>query len=57
MGAVDAPREQAHRKLREPQRFAELKRRYSEWEERMLQYPERQWPGIRAVKSKFRNLD
>lgn len=54
---VEDPREQANRKLREPQRFAELKRCYAEWEDQMLPYPERQWPGIRAVKSKFRNLD
>lgn len=54
---IDDPREQANRKLREPAMFAELQRRYLEWEEQMLPYPERQWPGIRAVKAKFRNLE
>ena len=26
------------------------------WAAQMLPYPQRQWPGIRAVKDRFRNL-
>lgn len=53
---VDDPREQANLKLREAGHFDALKARYRDWEQSMLPYPERQWPGIRAVKDKFRNL-
>jgi arylsulfatase A-like enzyme len=53
---VDDPREQANLKLREVERFETLKRQYAEWQQAMLPYAERQWPGIRAVKDKFRSL-
>ena len=50
-------REQANLKLREPARFQALRDRYAAWESTMLAYPARQWPGILAVKSRFRNLE
>jgi hypothetical protein len=50
-------REQANRKLREPERFEAMRRRYADWEATMLPYPPQAWPGILAVKSSFRNLD
>jgi hypothetical protein len=49
-------REQANLKLRAPERFAELRARCAAWEAQMLPYPARQWPGILAVKSRFRDL-
>lgn len=54
--ATDA-REQANLKLRDPERFAELRARYAAWEAEMLPYPPREWPGIHAVKPRFRNLE
>lgn len=40
----------------EPERFAQLQAAYADWAAQMLPYPQRQWPGIRAVKDRFRNL-
>ena len=53
---LDDPREQANLKQREPERFAQLQAAYADWAAQMLPYPQRQWPGIRAVKDRFRNL-
>src|SRR5690606_19028907 len=53
---IQDPREQANHKLRDPERFADLKQRYARWEQDMLPYPEREWPGIRAMKARFRTL-
>ncbi len=50
-------REQANLKLRNADRFASLKALHAEWEGRMLPYPPKSWPGIKAVKAKFLNLD
>ena len=50
-------REQANLKLREPARFEDLRARYAQWDAEMLAYPERSWPGILAVKSRFRSLE
>ena len=49
-------REQANLKLREPARFEALRTAYAAWDATMLPYPPRQWPGILAVKARFRNL-
>lgn len=54
---VQDPREQANCKLREPERLADMQQRYAQWESEMLPYPEREWPGIRVMKDRFRNLD
>jgi len=51
------PREQANHRLREPQRVQDLRQRYAAWEREMLQYPPREWPGIRAVKPRLRALE
>ena len=50
-------REQANLKQRQAGRFEAMKALHAAWEAQMLPYPPKSWPGIKAIKSKFRNLE
>ena len=50
-------REQANLKQRHADTFVTLKSMQAEWDRSMLAYPPKSWPGIKAIKSRFRNLE